>query len=629
MPILRSPLPGLPKDVNSIEATVDHLKTPKSPKSTPLKTTFEATGPKVREMSVSKKPRATLHDTDFRQNSRIQEAVNKAASTDQVANELLQDSDNLALIETELRGIGLTSWKSNWQAAACISLVRARSTFVHLPTGSGKSLVWLLAALALAKMGRVGVTIVVFPLIALLRDQFHRITKFKFDDEHAAVAIDHDTPPSARRSLYERLRKKDPSLRFLFLSPAMLVGNPDLFTALAESSILLFVFDEYHTLLDWASFYTPMSQIKKITDLLSSSNQTPIAFLSATGTTDHVKKLSCDLTVESYEIVSSPLVRPNICLDVNFLANPVRASAVRKIATWIKLKRSTKTPVIIFCPFVKECERMAESLVNHGFVSGYYHGNMSSDQRSFVLACFHANYFDVLAVTDAFGLGMDSTCLHVIEWGIAFNLRSHIQRTGRSGRNLESISRTLVLVSVPLVIDAYRLFISDPRALMIYNEAILHFFETNACRHVALNLWPSALCGSATCNSRCDTCEFHFNIQTIDILTCARTLVGSGLPDDRGIIGELEKQQRSLILSNIINEWEAQVHLKCDSGDDIKMDLRQFIILRLCAMEFFEPALVGLGSKSRVQLCASSPRLLRCLYDIYADKPEVSFKVPC
>ena len=66
-------------------------------------------------MSVSKKPRSTLQDTDLRQNVKIQEAVNKAASTDKVAKELLGDSDNLALIETELRGIGLTSWKSNWQ----------------------------------------------------------------------------------------------------------------------------------------------------------------------------------------------------------------------------------------------------------------------------------------------------------------------------------------------------------------------------------------------------------------------------------------------------------------------------------------------------------------------------------
>jgi len=580
-------------------------------------------------MSVSKKPRSTLQDTDLRQNLKIQEAVNKAASTDKVAKELLGDSDNIALIETELRGIGLTSWKSNWQTAACVSLVRGRNTFVHQPTGSGKSLVWLLAALTLAKMGRTGVTIVVFPLIALLRDQFHRITKYKFDDEHAAVAIDHDTPPSARRSLYERLCQKDETLRFLFLSPAMLVGNPDLFTALAQSSILLFIFDEYHTLLDWASFYTPMSRIKTITNMLLSSNQTPIAFLSATGTTDHVTKLTYDLNVKSYEIVSSPLVRPNICLDAWFLANPVRASAVRKIAMWIKLKRSSKTPVIIFCPFVKECERMAESLVDHGFAAGYYHGNMSPDPRSFVLACFHGNYFDVLAVTDAFGLGMDSTCHHVIEWGIASNLRSHIQRTGRSGRNLESISRTLVLVSVPLVIDAYRLFISDPRALRSYNEAILHFFETNACRHVALDLWPSSLCGSSTCKCRCDTCEFPFEIQTIDVLECARTLVGSGLPDDRGIIGELEKQQRPLILRNIVNEWEAQVHLKCDSGDGIKVDLRQFIILRLSAMEFFEPALVGLGFKSRVQLCASDPRLLRCLYGLYVDKPKLIFKAPC
>lgn len=580
-------------------------------------------------MSVRKKLRDTLHDTDLRENARIQKAVNDAASTDKVAKQLLDDSVNLALIETELRGIGLTSWKSNWQAAACISLVRGQSTFVHQPTGSGKTLVWLLAALTLAHMGRTGVTIVVFPLIALLRDQFHRITKFKFDDENAAVAIDHDTPLSVRRILYERLCKKDETLRFLFLSPAMLVGNPDLFTALAQSDILLFVFDEYHTLLDWASFYTPMNRIKTITNMLLSSNQTLIAFLSATGTTDHVKKLTYDLNEKSYEIVSSPLVRPNICLDVQFLANPVRASAVRKIAMWIRLNRSTKTPVIIFCPFVKECERMAESLVDHGFAAGYYHGNMSPDQRSFVLACFHENFFDVLAVTDAFGLGMDSTCQHVIEWGIAFNLRSHIQRTGRSGRNLESISRTLVLVSVPLVIDAYRLFISDIRALMSYNEAILHFLETNVCRHVALDLWPSGLCGSNTCKRRCDNCEFHFDIQPIDVLECARTLVASGLPDDRGIIGELEKQQRPLTLRNIVNEWEAQVHLKCDSGDGIQVDLRQFIILRLSAMEFFEPALVGIGSKSRVHLCPSDPRHLRLLYGHYVDKPKITFKVPC
>ena len=212
-------------------------------------------------------------------------------------------------------------------------------------------MVWLLAALTLQKLGRNGVTIVVFPLVALLRDQFNHLTQVLFG-ENVVIAIDESTDAFSRRTLYHRLEQNDPELRFVFISPAMFVKNTKLFKALSSCAILMFVFDEYPTLLDWVGFDSSMNQVPKLTNILISTKQIPIAFLSATGTRSHVERISSAFAIEK-TIVDSPRVRPSIEHDVIFLANPVRASVVNTMAKWIKIHRTTDTPVIIFTTFTK------------------------------------------------------------------------------------------------------------------------------------------------------------------------------------------------------------------------------------------------------------------------------------
>ena len=235
---------------------------------------------------------------------------------------------------------------------------------------------------------------------------------------------------------------------------------------------------------------------------------------------------------------------------------------------------------------------------------------------------YHSNCFDVIFCTDAFGMGIDSPCQHVIELGIASNLPAHVQRTGRS-RYLGSMCRTLVIISVPVAIDAYKLYISDDRALMAYNNAILHFLDTNVCRQVSLGLWPSALCKQKNCSDRCDICQY-FVIEVINIVDCAKVLVGNGFHDDSGIIGELRKHDQPLTLSRIVNAWEERAHHKKIDGDGIKRNLRQFIILLLCAKTFIQPVVI----QHHVHLHVPSPILLVSLYTIHENRNEFAFKLP-
>ena len=239
-----------------------------------------------------------------------------------------------------------------YQAAACLSLVQRKTTFVHQPTGSGKSLIWLLASLTLTKKGHSGITLVIFPLVALLRDQFRRITQIELDDD-SCVIIDNDTPKNARDLLYSRLEKHDPTLQFLFMSPAMLVANRTIFELLAEIEIMLMVFDEYDTLDTWKEFYQAMRFIVPFTNILLGENKAPIALLSATGTPKTVQRLSSDLNISSPTILSPPQVRPFIHLDVKLQADPSQAAVIRFMATWINQYRDSETPVIIFVPFAE------------------------------------------------------------------------------------------------------------------------------------------------------------------------------------------------------------------------------------------------------------------------------------
>ena len=248
---------------------------------------------------------------------------------------------------------------------------------------------------------------------------------------------------------------------------------------------------------------------------------------------------------------------------------------------------------------------------------------MTEKNRNWTLKMYHLNYFDVIFCTDAFGLGVDSPCQHVLELGIASNLPTHIQRTGRS-RYLGSMCRTLVIISVPVVIEAYKLYLSDDRAVLAYNKAILHFLDTKQCRQVSLGLWPSELCHQQTCEHRCDVCSFYFDSKVINIVDCARILVGNGFHDDSGIIGEMRKHDQPLTLSNIVNEWEERVHLQNIDGDKIERNLRQFIILLLCAKTFIQPVVVG----HHVHLHVPSPFLLTSLYTLHEIQDTFLFKSP-
>lgn len=226
---------------------------------------------------------------------------------------------------------------------------------MHNPTGTGKTLVWLLAALTLPKMGKKGVTIVVLPLVALLRDQFHRMYHSRLDS-NTFVAIDQDTPVSERESLYRRLHEQDPNLKFIFLSNAMLVGNRRLFDLLTRTIILMMVFDEYHTLLDWFDFYTAMSQVLNATKMLICDDRTTIAFLSATATNRHIEKISDALEIKSRGVISPPPFRPAIHLGVVLSKAASRMSIARHIRRWMNEhpdKDGDKTPIFVFVPFAK------------------------------------------------------------------------------------------------------------------------------------------------------------------------------------------------------------------------------------------------------------------------------------
>ena len=105
-----------------------------------------------------------------------------------------------------------------YQAAACLSLVQRKTTFVHQPTGSGKSLIWLLASLTLTKKGHSGITLVIFPLVALLRDQFRRITQIELDDD-SCVIIDKGTGYRLSSN------KPFPIHRLAFLAPSSIASD--------------------------------------------------------------------------------------------------------------------------------------------------------------------------------------------------------------------------------------------------------------------------------------------------------------------------------------------------------------------------------------------------------------------
>ncbi|HVS39492.1 MAG TPA: ATP-dependent DNA helicase RecQ [Gemmataceae bacterium] len=303
------------------------------------------------------------------------------------------------------------------QVEAVNSALQRRDTLVVMPTGSGKSLCFQLSALALD-----GVTVVVSPLIALMKDQVDHL----FNNGVWAVGM-NSTLTAAEQVAAERDITAGRAV-IVYSTPERL-ADPRFRALLKTRKIELFVVDEAHCVSQWGHDFRPdYLALREAVDDLGSP---PVMALTATATPDVVDDILAQLRMTDAEVVHTGFYRPNLELNV------VRARGeAEKRALLLERLQQTEGTGIIYSATVKVVEEVAEFLKSAGLAVGAYHGRLSPRRRAEAQDRFMAGDFKALAATNAFGLGIDKPDIRfVLHYHLPATTEAFYQEFGRAGRD--------------------------------------------------------------------------------------------------------------------------------------------------------------------------------------------------
>ncbi len=296
-------------------------------------------------------------------------------------------------------------------------LLAGRSALAVFPTGGGKSLCYQLPALLMD-----GVTLVVSPLIALMKDQIDFLQRRGI----AASRIDSTLTLEESRQVWDDLRGG--RLKLLYIAPERF-QNERFMARLAGVTISCMAIDEAHCISEWGHNFRP--DYLKLAGLARQLGAQRVLALTATATPSVASDICSAFGIAEDDHVHTGFHRPNL-----FLRMTPMPSAARDRHLVERLQHHPPGAAIVYVTLQHTAERVARMLAGAGLAARAYHAGLDSEVRTEVQEWFMASPDAVVVATIAFGMGIDKSDIrYVFHYNLPKALENYAQEIGRAGRD--------------------------------------------------------------------------------------------------------------------------------------------------------------------------------------------------
>ncbi|MCF6157094.1 MAG: DNA helicase RecQ [wastewater metagenome] len=484
-------------------------------------------------------------------------------------------------------------------------VLKQKDVFVLMPTGGGKSLCYQLPALLLE-----GVTIVISPLIALMKDQVDGLLANGIPAAFINSSLSYSEIEARKRNLTKG------EVKILYIAPERLV-LPEFLQFIQSLRISLFAIDESHCISEWGHDFRP--EYRQLNILKEIFPIVPVIALTATATQAVQQDIISQLKLSGGKVFRASFNRKNLYYHIKPKDNPYH-----QILTYLENRKSDSG--IIYCQSRKTVENIARSLQAQGYRALPYHAGLTPEVRTENQERFIRDDVEIIVATIAFGMGIDKPDVrYVIHYDLPKSIEGYYQETGRAGR--DGIKSDCILFFS--YADKFKIehFIhqkedeDEKQAALRQLRELIHYCEGNVCRRRLLLTYFGETYHEIHCGN-CDVClepkeRFDGTIAAQKILSCIyRTGERFGI---NYIIDVLQGSRNQKIVQNRHDSVKTHGSGKEYSKSQWQTFIRELIQLGYIKLSGDKYPVLKLQEKSRPVLLQNEK--------VYLTKPEEPLQI--